>query len=110
MHFYPCNYSCMLLTIFPVNITVYITFRQKKENSINVGAATLKDFMAYRTKMKKTPDEIIRFFLRLAIEPGQSVLTMSDEIAKGFEVVKSALKAKPERTMKHLLITREKYL
>lgn len=76
---------------------------------IQVGAATKKDFDAYKDKVKRSSDEILRHFLKLDIEPGMNVIVMSEEVSKGFESVKSALKVKSDKALKHLLITRDKY-
>lgn len=85
-------------------------FRQKRQSSILVGAATFKDFDAYKTKRKKSADEVIRFFLRRDVEPGQHVVILSDEVGTAFESLRTGLKVRADRAVKHLLIVRDKYM
>lgn len=86
------------------------TKETKKENQIQVGMATIRDFENFKTRTKKSSDEIIRFFLRLDIEPGQSIIHVGDEVGKGFESLKSSLKMSTNELMKHLFDVREKFL
>ncbi|XP_045172803.2 zinc finger protein 729-like [Mercenaria mercenaria] len=86
------------------------TKETRKENQIQVGMATVRDFENFKTRTKKSSDEVIRFFLRLDIEPGLNVISVSDEVGKTFDILKSSLKMGANDLMKHLFDVREKFL
>lgn len=70
--------------------------------------ATIRDFENFKSKTKKSSDEVIRFFLRLDIEPGQSAVCVSEEIVKTFESLKFGLNMDANSLMKHLFETNER--
>ncbi|WAR02569.1 hypothetical protein MAR_009170 [Mya arenaria] len=49
---------------------------------IQVTAATFRDFETYKTRCRRTPDDLVRFFLRLDAEPGQTVIVLNEEMGK----------------------------
>jgi hypothetical protein len=71
--------------------------------------ATIRDFENFKSRTKRSSDEIIRFFLRLDVEPGQQIVAINDEIGKTFESLKTSLKMGANELMKHLFDTRDKY-
>lgn len=70
--------------------------------------ATIRDFENFKTRTKRSSDEIIRFFLRLDTEPGQNIISVSEEVAKTFDSLKFSLKMGPNELMRHLIEVREK--
>lgn len=81
----------------------------RKENHIQVGMATIRDFENFKSRTKRSSDEVIRFFLRLDIEPGQNVIPVSEEMGKMFDSLKSSLRMGANDLMKHLFDVKEKF-
>ena len=70
--------------------------------------ATIRDFENFKMRTKKSSDEVIRYFLRLDLEPGQNIISVSEEVGKTFELLKSSLKMGANDLMNHLFGVREK--
>ncbi|KAL4224434.1 hypothetical protein ACF0H5_017886 [Mactra antiquata] len=90
-------------------ITSWETKESRRENKIQVGMATIRDFENFKSKMNKSSDEIIRFFLRLDTEPGQSVISISEDMAKIFESLKTSKNMDSNSLIGYLLDIHDRY-
>ncbi|KAH3882958.1 zinc finger protein Xfin-like [Dreissena polymorpha] len=81
----------------------------KEPSGIQVSTSTLKDFETLRTRHKKSADEMIRSLVKGDGEQGSTVVVLSDDVARSFDMLKQGLKTNAINCMKHLLHVREKY-
>ena len=82
----------------------------KDDNCIWLGKAIVKDFETYRQKVKKSPDELIRFFLHLDIEPGQTAIPIGEDVAAFFYRLKTSLNLSSTDLMKYLFEVYDRYV
>jgi hypothetical protein len=106
---FACSYSRVSISNFQQIVFIYRETKEtRKENQIQVGMATIRDFENFKTRTKKSSDEVIRYFLRLDLEPGQNIISVSEEVGKTFDLLKTSLKMGANDLMKHLFGLREK--